>query len=83
MVTLAIGKHDTVYRMLSKALADNQITDSEFQLIMTEFSQYKILSGQNSLGSRLAQMLRRSKKMSVKRWTQNFEKITALAAGSN
>ena len=29
--------------MLSKALADNQITDSEFQLIMTKFSQYNVL----------------------------------------
>ena len=29
-----------VYRLHSKALADNQISDSEFQLIMAEFSQY-------------------------------------------
>ena len=43
IVTLAIAKHDTVDRMLSKALADNQITDSEFQLIMTKFSQYNVL----------------------------------------
>ena len=32
IVTLA--KRDTVDRLLSKTLADNQITDSEFQLIM-------------------------------------------------
>ena len=37
IVTLAIAKRDTVYRLHSKALADNQITDSEFQLIMAEF----------------------------------------------
>ena len=43
IVTLAIAKCDTVDRLLSKALADNQITDSEFQLIMTEFSQYNLL----------------------------------------
>ena len=36
-------KCDTVDRLLSKALADNQITDSEFQLMMTEFSQYNVL----------------------------------------
>ena len=41
IVTLAIAKRDTVWRLHSKALADNKI--SEFQLIMTEFSQYNVL----------------------------------------
>ena len=43
IVTLAIAKRDTVYRLHSKALSDNQISDSEFQLIMAEFSQYNVL----------------------------------------
>ena len=43
IVTLAIAKRDTVNRILSKALSDNQISDSEFQLIMDEFSQYNVL----------------------------------------
>ena len=43
IVTLAIAKRDTVFRLHSKALADNQISDSEFQLIMAEFSQYNVL----------------------------------------
>ena len=43
IVTLAIAKRDTVYRLHSKALADNQISDSEFQLIMAEFSHYNVL----------------------------------------
>ena len=43
IVTLAIAKRDTVGRLLSKALADNQISDSEFQLIMDEYSQYNVL----------------------------------------
>jgi len=43
IVTLAIVKRDTVDRLLSKTLADNQITDDEFQLIMAEFSQYNVL----------------------------------------
>jgi len=43
IVTLAIAKRDTVDRLLSKTLADNRITDGEFQLIMTEFSQYNVL----------------------------------------
>ena len=43
IVTLAIAKRDTVYRLHSKALADNQITDREFDLIMAEFSQYNVL----------------------------------------
>ena len=43
IVTLAIAKRDTVDRLLSKTLADNQISDSEFQLLMAEFSQYNVL----------------------------------------
>ena len=34
IVTLAIGKRDTVDRMVSKALADKQMSDAEFQLII-------------------------------------------------
>ena len=40
IVTLAIAKRDTVWWLHSKALANNNISDSEFQLIMTEFQQY-------------------------------------------
>ena len=43
IVTLAIAKRDTVDRLLSKALSDNQISDSEFQMIMVEYSQYNVL----------------------------------------
>ena len=43
IVTLAIAKRDTVDRLLSKALVDNQISDDEFQLLMAEFSQYNLL----------------------------------------
>ena len=43
IVTLAIAKRDTVDRLLSKALSDNQISDSEFQMIITEYSQYNVL----------------------------------------
>ena len=43
IVTLAIAKRDTVNRLHSKALADNTISDSEFQLIMAEFQQYNVL----------------------------------------
>ena len=43
IMTLAISKGDTVYRLYSKALADNQISDREFQLIMDEYSQYNVL----------------------------------------
>ena len=37
IVTLAMAKRDTVYRLHSKALADNQISDSEFQLSWLNF----------------------------------------------
>ena len=43
IVMLAIAKRDTIDRLLSKALSDNLISDSEFQLIMTEFLQYNLL----------------------------------------
>ena len=43
IVTLAIAKRDTVDRLHSKALTDNKISDSEFQLLMAEFSQYNVL----------------------------------------
>ena len=43
IVTLALAKRDTVWRLHSKALADNNISDSEFQLIMSEFEQYNVL----------------------------------------
>ena len=43
IVSLANAKRDTVCRLHSKALADNQISDREFQLIMDEFSQYNVL----------------------------------------
>jgi len=45
IVTLAIAKRDTVDRLLSKALADNRVSDVEFQLIMDEFHQYGVLKG--------------------------------------
>jgi len=45
IVTLAIAKRDTADRLLSKALADNRVSDGEFQLIMDEFSQYNVLKG--------------------------------------
>ena len=43
IVSLAIAKRDTVYQLHSKALADNKISDGDFQLIMAEFSQYNVL----------------------------------------
>ena len=43
IVTLTIAKGETVNKLYSKALADNQITDREFQLIMAEFQQYNVL----------------------------------------
>ena len=43
IVSLAIAKRDTVWRLHSKVLADNAISDSEFQLIMIEFDQYNML----------------------------------------
>lgn len=43
IVTLAIAKRETNEHLLSKALANNQVSDTEFQSIMTEFSQNNVL----------------------------------------
>ena len=37
IVALAIAKHEIVGRLLSKAVVDNRVSDTEFQLIMTRF----------------------------------------------
>ena len=42
IVTLAIAKRNTLNRIVSKALTDKQMSDAEFQLIMTEYSQYNV-----------------------------------------
>ena len=43
IIALGIAKRDTICRLYSKALSDNRISDSEFQSIMAEFSQYNVL----------------------------------------
>ena len=87
IVTLAIAKRDTVCRLQSKALADNQISDSEFQLIMAEFSQY------NTLKEALrAKITRNPSQPDIEKIQKNVrsemeaefqKKINALVAGSN
>ena len=77
IVTLAIEKRDTVCRLQSKALSDNQISDIEFQLIMAEFSQYNVLK--EAVRSKLTRNpsqpdIEKIKKMFEARWRQNFRK---------
>ena len=87
IATLAIAKRDTVNRLQSKALNDNQISDSEFQLIMAEFSQYNVLK--EAVRSRLT---RNSSQPDIEKIKKNVrsemeaefqKKINALVAGSN
>ena len=87
IVTLAIAKRDTVERLLSKALADNQIADSEFQLIMTESSQYNVLKD-----AVRAKRTRQSSRPDVEKIRKDVcseieadfrKKLTTLTAGSN
>ena len=42
IVTLAIAKRDTIDRLLSKALTDNQISDGEFQLSLKDSVRAKL-----------------------------------------
>ena len=87
IVTLAIAKQDTVDRLLSKALADNQISDGEFQLLMAEFSQYNVLK--DAVRAKLTRQSSRPDVEKIKKDVRSEmeaefrKKITALAAGSN
>ena len=77
IVTLAIAKRETVNRIMSKSLADNKMSDSEFQLIMAEFSQYNLLK--EAVRSKLTRNpsqpdIEKIKKISEARWRQNFRK---------
>ena len=87
IVTLAIAKRDTVECLLSKALSDNQISDSEFQLIMTEFSQYNVLKE-----AVRAKLTRKPSRPDVEKIRTDLhseieadyrKKINAITAGSN
>ena len=86
-MTLAIAKRDTVDRLLSKALADNQISDSEFQLLMAEFSQYNVLK--DAVRAKLTRESSRPDVEKIKKDVRSEmeaefrKKITVLAAGSN
>ena len=87
IVTLAIAKRDTIDRLLSKALTDNQISDGEFQLIMAEFSQYNVLK--DSVRAKLTRHSSRPDVEKIKKDVRSEmeadfrKKISALAAGSN
>ena len=87
IVTLAIAKHDTVDRLLSKALTDNQISDSEFHLLMAEFSQYNVLK--DAVRAKLTRQSSRPDVEKIKKDVRSEmeaefqKKITALAAKSN
>ena len=87
IVTLAIAKRDTVDRLLSKALADNVLSDSEFQLIMTEFSQYNVLK--EAVRAKLTRQSSRPNVEKIKKDVRGEveaefrKKINALAAVSN
>ena len=87
IVTLAIAKRDTVFRLHSKALADNPISDSEFQLIMAEFSQYNVLK--EAVRSKLTRNSSQPDIEKIKTDVQSQmeaefrKKINALAAKSN
>ena len=87
IVAIAIAKHDTVCRLYSKALSGNQISDSEFQSIMAEFSQYPVLK--ENVRSKLTRNSSQPDIEKIKkdvRGEVNAEfqkKFNALAAGSN
>ena len=86
-MTLAIAKRDTVHRLLSKAFTDNKISDVEFKLLMSEFSQYSVLK--NAVRAKPTRQSSRPDVEKIKKDGRSEmeaefrNKITALAAGSN
>ena len=73
--------------MLSKALVDNQISNSEFQLIIDEYSQYNVLK--EAVQAKLTRQSSRPDFEKIKKdvrsemETEFTKKINALAAVSN
>ena len=43
LVTLALAKRDSVDRLVSKAIIDKHVSDTEFQIICAELEQYNVL----------------------------------------
>lgn len=85
LLPLAIAKCETVDWLLSKALADNRVSDAEFQLIMTEFSQYNELK--EALRAKLTRQPSRPNVEKIKKDIQSqvqkeFQK-KIVTAGSN
>ena len=46
ITTLAVAKRDTINRLLSKALNNNEVSSHEFETILSEFQQYNSLKEQ-------------------------------------
>ena len=74
-MSLSIAKGDTAWRLHSKALADNQMSDNECHLIMKEFEQYNVLK--EAIRAKLARSVRSEMEAEFRK------KIIAIAAGSN
>ena len=87
IMTLAISKCDTVFRLHSKALADNQISDREFQLIMDEYSQYNVIK--EGIRAKLTRnpshpdIEKIKKNVRIEMETEFQKKLNALVAVSN
>ena len=88
IVTLALAKRETVTRLVSQAITDNRISDAEFQVILSEFSQYnemkeKVrakLTRNQSLGPDVAKI----KRAAYAEAQAAFQKkLQSLAASSN
>jgi len=46
ITTLAVARRDTINRLLSKALNNNEVSSHEFDTILSEFQQYNVLKEQ-------------------------------------
>ena len=87
IVTLAKAKRDTVDRLLSRALADNKISDREFQLVMAENQHYNVLKeavmAKLTLNSSQPDIEKIKKDVRSEVEAEFQKKIKALAGASN
>ena len=87
IVVLATAKLDTVRRIYSKALSDKQISDSEYQAIEAEFTQYdalkKAVRSKMAKNSSLPDIEKIKKNIRSEIEAEFQKKINTLVAGSN
>ena len=90
IVTLALAKRETVTRLVSQAITDNKISDAEFQVTLSEFSQYNEMKEKvrakltrNKSVDKLADVEKIKREAYAEAQAAFQKKLQSLAASSN